>query len=388
MRFTSVVIMIFPSLVFAAKAPLFSVTYEEARLRFLSDVSAVESKTKQDFFRVEFPDPEDKSLITDVAWLRAKSNLKNLVVITSGLHGIEGYAGSAVQSHLLRKLNAETNFTNDYLFVHALNPYGFKNYLRGNRNNIDLNRNLVVRNADFQRENKSYADINNFLNPTTKARVHDYSQYTFIFDALKMILRFSIESLRQSILTGQYQFEKGIYYGGTIHQYQRQIIDQLYDTVFKNYNYVFVIDLHTGYGQKNKLHVLANSKDQPTALELKKVFADAVDFGDKEKFYSVQGDLISYLEAKASPANGQQIAGVVFEFGTLDSQKTLGSIESLRRMVLENQQRHFGSDEATSKIVKNQFLEMFYPSASEWRETILVQTDMQMEKVTDYLKGR
>jgi hypothetical protein len=59
---------------------------------------------------------------------------------------------------------------------------------------------------------------------------------------------------------------------------------------------------------------------------------------------------------------------MVFEFGTLDSQTTMGSITSLHNMIVENQGFHHGyktkKDELKSKT---DVLEMYYPSSDNWR---------------------
>ena len=68
------------------------------------------------------------------------------------------------------------------------------------------------------------------------------------------------------------------------------------------------------------------------------------------------------------------------EYGTLDSQKTLGSIESLRRVVLENQNFHFAAAADTSAEIKSLYREMFYPFDPIWRAAILKQTDEKIDQ--------
>ena len=69
------------------------------------------------------------------------------VVVTSGIHGVEGFAGSAVQTEWLRRLGQGKAAVPDrvrLVFAHALNPYGFAWIRRANECNVDLNRNFLL----------------------------------------------------------------------------------------------------------------------------------------------------------------------------------------------------------------------------------------------------
>jgi len=63
----------------------------------------------------------------------------------SGIHGIEGFAGSAVQLALLDKWNrGELDGKPTIVLVHVMNPFGMANWRRWNENSVDLNRNLLL----------------------------------------------------------------------------------------------------------------------------------------------------------------------------------------------------------------------------------------------------
>ncbi len=367
--------------VVAADDSLFQTTFEGSRSQYLQAIAKVETSKDKSIYQMQFPDPQDAALVTDVTWIRNTKKAANLIMIISGLHGIEGFTGSAVQVNILK--NIKSNTTSDYLFIHALNPYGFKNFRRTDRDNIDLNRNFAA-NEVYASVNQEYSNINSFLNPDKPAKLNLFSRPLFIFSALKLILDTSIESLRRSILLGQYNHPKGIYFGGSKPAYQKVIIDQLHGEILIKYAKVFVIDLHTGYGERNKLHILAKSKNQPTAPLLDEMFSHSpIDYGDQKSFYKVNGDLLNYLGSKSDPGN--LIFGVVFEFGTLNSQQTLGSIESLRRMVLENQKHHFKAAAGSANKIDSLFLDLFYPSDLLWRQQALKSASTQLQKIETHL---
>lgn len=312
---------------------------------------------------------------------------ENLLILISGTHGIEAFTGSAVQRYLLdQKLNLKKTAV---LMVHGMNLYGFKNFRRVNENNIDLNRNFVLDRSSFQSDDAHYGLLNDFLNPANPPRTGFFQHAIFIGKAVMNIVRHSIEALRSSILKGQYSFPKGIFYGGDRIQPQAGLIEALIEEyVSASYKKIMLIDLHTGYGERGRLHLLAGKTADPNSRELARIFGeDSIDFADKKNFYAVQGEMLTYFITKIKKKTASETVGVTFEYGTLDSQKTLGSIESLRRVILENQNFHHPAEEVDAKNIQHLYREMFYPSDLKWREQVIKQTDEKMTKALSYLEN-
>ena len=91
---------------------------------------------------------EDR-LTVDVAVLTSSSAAGTgpLLLHMSGVHGVEGHAGSAIQCKWLDMVaKKEVALPNGVtvVIVHVMNPYGFKHGRRYNENNVDLNRNMLV----------------------------------------------------------------------------------------------------------------------------------------------------------------------------------------------------------------------------------------------------
>jgi len=64
--------------------------------------------------------------------------------------------------------------------------------------------------------------------------------------------------------------------------------------------------------------------------------------------------------------------GDVFEFGTLDSQTTSGSIKSIHNMILENEGEFYGYESNEDmREVRRRFREHFYPSSPVLRTRVL-----------------
>jgi Protein of unknown function (DUF2817) len=84
-----------------------------------------------------YPDEEFDHTI-DVAVLRR--SIRSMIIHVSGTHGVEGFAGSAVQSALLSELGTAEELTDmsrpTIVFIHALNPFGFARLRRWNENGV------------------------------------------------------------------------------------------------------------------------------------------------------------------------------------------------------------------------------------------------------------
>ena len=120
----------------------FSTAYETARQAFVSTAQSHGARVSSHLNPVG-EGASGELLYMDIAELgdaRGESSL----IISSGTHGIEGYAGSALQIGLLRDGLTEIlpHGTVCYL-VHAVNPFGFSYKRRVNEDNVDLNRNFI-----------------------------------------------------------------------------------------------------------------------------------------------------------------------------------------------------------------------------------------------------
>lgn len=366
--------------VFANSPPIdsyFLNTFAESDRAFdaaFEKIKAIDPDVKKHVFK--YSQGEIKSLY----WPKSKNN-KNLLIIISGTHGAEAFVGSAVQRWMLDQDFVQSTNQNDYLFIHGLNIYGFKNNRRVNELNIDLNRNFVIQRSDFNSDDSGYEKLNHFLNPEVAAEFGLFSNIRFILGALRQIISHGLDNLRNPILRGQYSFPQGLFYGGSENAVQTKLFQELKDQYIRGYQKIFIIDLHTGYGEKGKLHLLADaSAKNKNFLNIFGGEAN-VDLSSKKSFYAAQGEVLTYfihmLENSKPEHNKQapEVLGITYEYGTLDSQTTWGSIDSLRRMVRENQNFWFPAKQVVdSKEIQKEFSEMFNPQDSLWRKKIIQQT--------------
>lgn len=229
----------------------FSDSYYEARDKFLDLAKLAGAELTE--FKV-FDD-----LTTDVAVLRGENPNRSILHI-SGIHGQEGYAGSAVQCAALNyfaNANVRPNVT--IVFVHAANPYGFRFDRRVNENNIDLNRNFltpeefqqaIARDPNFA----GYVDVDHLLNPARELSenllLNDLVQYKNLAVGVATA---GYTKLKKAMVSGNYWKPTGLGYGGT----EQAISTRNVIEVFQNEKFgvrtaandgTIVIDVHTGLG--------------------------------------------------------------------------------------------------------------------------------------------
>ncbi len=364
--------------------------YDESTKNFLETADKVlqsNQKAQLKYF-------ENQSSQIPILYWPISSQKINLVVLISGVHGAEGFVGSAVQNHILdNHLNSKSPKPYDLLVVHGFNPFGMINKRRVNENNMDLNRSFIINRQQHKFVDSSYLLLDDFLNPTDSPNPFIYGKIKFVGLSIYNIFKYKLENLRRSILQGQYTKEKGLFYGGSQNPYQQQLLQLIYDQYMTQYRNVLAIDLHTGYGERGRLHLLSNDFSSLNADQNKShkkrlidIFSEkSINFSDEKNFYNVNGEMVGYLNHLNSQNPAINSAVVTFEYGTLDSQKTFGSIESLRRMVLENQNYWYGQDGSESNLkIKSQFEDMFNPQETSWRKQIIEQTFEQWQKIENY----
>lgn len=334
----------------------FKETYEEARESFRHLTQGLGELRSH-----AVPSKKESDLTIETLYIPPASGLKErLLILTSGIHGIEGFTGSALQSYFLEKKFFGLKDENlGILIIHGINPYGFKTKRRVTESNVDLNRNFDTSKELFKTQNPGYTDVRSLLESKTK-----FSRLGFYLSALLSLKKYGRESLRRAIVKGQYQYPEGIFFGGSDFEPQVKMIQTMIDETGVSYKQALLVDLHTGYGEKGKLHLFGDRSPYLNQNHMNDCFKGlAVDYGQNEDFYEVTGGFTIFL-AKLFHQKSK-FAGVCFEFGTINSHKTLGSLDSLYRMVSEGHNRE-------------EFIHMFYPQSAEWRKSAVEQFEQAL----------
>lgn len=331
--------------------------------------------------RLPLPSRTQDSLFISVCEI--PGDRERILIITSGVHGAEALASSAVQRMFMRKLAAHKERPS-VLFIHGINPYGARNFRRVTENNVDLNRNFETTNELFETKNEGYTRIYSLSNPSGPADTGTLYNRFFAVVAVQQIITKGMSALRQAILQGQYEYPKGIYFGGNAFEPQKNLLEPLIRRAAQGKKFAATIDLHTGYGERGTTHLFPNAPESPAMKQLTDALYEGytVEYAEPgANFYAVKGDFSVFVGRLLAP--GTRYVPMVFEYGTLNSQTTPGAIRSYHNTVLENQSAHYGCASGDCSEIKRRYREMFYPSSPAWRSKIMRDSAQLFEIVLD-----
>ena len=180
----------------------------------------------------------------------------NKIVINSGIHGIEGYFGSAAQNLFLDKVAKQIapGALRRYsiVLIHVVNGWGMDNRMREvldyiNGGLVDLNRNFGV---DFSRQyalpqNPKYELAHGLLlskpDPIKKKNAIKSFYY-----------RHKDDGVWAAISNGQYKHPCGLFYGGVAPLMENKMTIKIYDEVMRDAKSLVSVGLHTGLGHFNR----------------------------------------------------------------------------------------------------------------------------------------
>lgn len=323
------------------------------------------------------PLPDEPNLTIDYLTAEPLESKERLLVLTSGLHGIEGYAGSAVLDLFFDEFAAGLDpRTTGLLVIHAINPWGMEHWERGNSANVDLNRNFIHGNfTDLQDTNHDYTAIYSFLNPPGPICRLTAARSTFLRDTIKNFLQFGPRRIREASLMGQYRYPEGIYFGGFDIQPETAMVMDIYRQGFRDYREVLHLDMHTGYGPRGRMILVTSPSEKTPAAELKKRFdVDLVAAVNPEEFYSIQGDMTDWeYRMMESEFPGIRLFSAACEFGTYGD-SVIQNIRSLQCTILQNQLYHRGGCTPARTWIEKEFRELYLPSDPVWLASILADT--------------
>ncbi len=301
---------------------------------------------------ISSPGPAESDLTIDIASF-GPEDARRVILHSSGLHGVEGFAGSAIQLQLLDDFPSLPPDT-ALILVHILNPYGMAWLRRVNSGNVDLNRNFLV-GEQYSGAPPAYAELDSFLNPRTPP-----SRDFYFLKAAWLILRRGMPVLKQAIVGGQYEYPKGLFFGGWKVEEELEKYGNWLRQRLKSAEYVIAMDVHTGLGRFGEESLLVEPGNYET---LRKSFGPRVVQLEAERgpAYRIRGGLQNLIYQNALHA---QVHFMGEEFGTYSAARVLHALRE------ENRWHHYGRA-TMGHPVKTTMKETFCPSAESWRRQVL-----------------
>lgn len=333
-------------------AGAFSTTYGEARARFRSAATAAGG-------RLEAHPIGDEGLTLDVARL-GDPEPDRVVIASSGLHGVEGFFGSAVQVAWLEG-GAELPRGTALILAHALNPHGFAHLRRFDADNVDLNRAFLLAGESHRGCPPHYAALDPLLNPAHAPSAFD----PFLPRALAAIARHGFGPLKQAVAGGQYEYPRGLFFGGRgPSRLQPLLADRLPAWVGSAVEVVH-LDFHTGLGRMGTAALLVDALDPTCRARLVATFGPDLirEWSPGGIAYRTRGGLGTWCAALFPDRRYRVLCA---EFGTYRPLTVLAALRA------ENQAHYWGERDApATRAAKARLVEAFAPADRRWRNRVV-----------------
>jgi hypothetical protein len=357
----------------------FSPDYFTARSRWKSAAGLLGCRLES--HEIDAASPINEALTIDVA-IFGNPLAHKTVVISSGLHGVEGLFGSAIQLALLVEHLTAANLPTDVavVMIHMLNPFGCAWYRRWNEDNVDLNRNFLVGNQVYQGAPSDYPLLDSFLNPKSPPNRLE----PFLLKSLGLISRYGMSTLKNTLPVGQYEFPQGLFFGGKDRSQTQRILTANLRRWLGLSQQVFHLDFHSGLGKWGTYKLFSKlTSDNPRCQLLYDHFVGGSGaFAKAIASPAENRDRILTLDAAA--AAYQPLGGLenwcrasfpdltydflLAEFGTYSMLRVLKALRS------ENRAYWWGNPEDKSyRDAKQELIEVFNPKSQKWRDLVIEQ---------------
>lgn len=350
-------------------------SYQDSRERFLK--TPLPGAQRGQWF---VPGKTDTDLFVDHAHWPALETPRFLLVLLSGIHGTETYAGSAVLQMFVEEILPRVDRRQVGIFaVHAMNPYGFKHHQRTTEAGVNLNRNFSVSGELFRRENADSARMHERF----YARRPVASTTSALFETLKrrddgpFFDDVSLDRFIKAIAPGQFQRPESLEFGGRALEPQTELLIAKMREIMPAYKDVLALDLHTGLGDRNRLHLLTSGdgRDLHPGMfgELFDAAADHEHYvytpASEEGFYEVHGGSNDLFADLALPS--QRVCAITMEFGTL-GHSLEAQLDGLNSFIIGHQGQYYGFAEAAVETwSRDENFVRSYPQDDVWREAVV-----------------
>jgi Protein of unknown function (DUF2817) len=354
----------------------FARSYAEARAKFLAAARGAGAKLQSHAHPL--PGRDGERLALDFARV-GDADAAKLLILSSGVHGIEGYAGSGVQNALLADagfLEAAREAGIALLFVHAVNPWGFSFGERWTHENVDLNRNFV----DFSLplpDNPGHDQLVAALVPEAWPDAQADAVLWAYFH------RHGDRAMQDAVSGGQYRHAHSLFYGGNAPTWSRLVLETVLVEYATRCRRLAWIDLHTATGPAGGSEHLLPWSDDAAMVERARGWwgAQVKSLGDDGASLSaLQGTV--QLAARRLCKQAEQLTCTVFEFGTVTPEETLMALRGRQWLT-----RHPQAEPAQAAAIEQRMRDAFYTDTDAWRAGVVRQGGAAAREAVTGLAG-
>jgi len=340
----------------------FSSDYADARRRFTEAAKAA-GLTVERHINAKVKGPKGEELSTDVARIGPK-DAENVIFVSSGTHGVEGFCGSGAQvGYLVNGLHRELPKNTALVLIHAINPHGFAHERRVNEDNVDLNRNFRDH-ATPPPHNAPYAEIHNILIPADWDGPAREAADTAI---AKYIVARGERTFQAAVSTGQWEFPDGLFFGGKAATWSNQLWRRLIREHAGKAKRIVHMDYHTGLGAYGDCELIygPNKLKREDLARARAWWGKVTSTSDGD---SVSADVQGVNPAAiAEEAPNAEVTAIALEYGVVPVMDTLGALRADHWLYSKG-----GGDIASplGNAIKKQIRNGFYGETDDWKERI------------------
>lgn len=342
----------------------FSETYKDARDKLHHATEVYPGKILYTSLPIEATGFNEEVLSVDIVWIGPRE-AKDILIHISGTHGVEGFAGSAIQTSLVAD-PIELPENTSLIIIHGLNPYGMAHFRRVSENNIDLNRNF----SKDRTTPPTYAKIDALMNP----REYELLDFFTLRLGWEMAFGEGWDQIVNVVANGQYDFPEGLFYGGReIEEAPRLVFEWFEKTLVlpPSEHRFTIIDVHTGLGSKGKDTLLPIGVTTQEMIDLfgsrilPKKQKKTVEYAPTGMFIEALSDVIS----KITPCALENIIAIGQEFGTVSNMDVLNALRD--ENTVHHEAKRAGRVCDPNHPKKQELLRAFYPIEPKWRNSVL-----------------
>ena len=304
---------------------------------------------------------QGEELSVDAALL-GDQRAASLLVLTSGMHGVEGFGGSGCQVLLLRDETVRAAVARSgaaVLLCHAVNPYGFSQLRRVNEDNVDLNRNF----RDFSRPqapNAAYAGVHGAVVPATWPPSADNTAAI-----AACVARYGAARLQAIVSSGQGEFADGLFYAGRGPAWSNTVLRDLLRRHGARRERLAWIDFHTGlgpWGHGEKIH--AGPDDAAMLARAKSWYgADVTTVYDGTSSSAALTGVSYHAALEECPA--AEYTGIALECGTLPVGDVFQALRADQWLA-----NHPETGEPARSAIKRRMRDAFHDDSDAWKAIV------------------
>ena len=330
----------------------FSSDYWAAREKFRDAARASGASLNEYVNPAPAPSGRDGKLTTDVALLGPR-DAGRVLLVNAGTHGVEAFAGSAIEIGFLAGLPTLPNDVR-VVIVHAINPYGFAWLRRVTEENVDLNRNFVDHDGQHP-SNDAYDALHPALCPERWDAAALAEMERVIGEYVDKHGAFALQAV---VTRGQYDHPGGIFYGGRQATWSNSTFRDILAKHVTGTRRIAFIDLHTGLGAYGDAEMIGGGW-------MGDRYGDIAATPPPGK--SSSAPLVGVIaRAVREAAWGADVTSATLEFGTYPVR------DVLHALLADNWLHAHGDvDSALGREIKADIRKRLFPDEADWKERVL-----------------